>query len=364
MSTPLVITEQYLEIEKGTNIVDLINKKHAFQIDFSKIHFVASKIPLTKFELENVNITYNGKPFVIKTVQTFRFRTFNYIPGSMTKQNQRVCMIWKDKEFGKKMVIFNWFVNQAMYFNSLRIILGIKELTTDEKFIQDVCTKLNYNEDFSDYLNRIKNLDCYARTSRDDDDDEPIGIVDCCTFVKAIHPLLLNYLNKTHSLTEQAAELKKYFLNKGISMKFGYMKQLSFPLDYSFINKEKKKIEGTSYWSTMQFKIKAPGKEVNRYMTLLVKGKNDVAPFEEKDFKLDEKEGVSEYINAQMIIIPKVEHVSYLVGCVDGLVIEVNQIKYCAAKSATQGVQVLLDFDEETDFVDEVPADDIIEDSY
>lgn len=342
----IIITEHQLELQEGFQLVNLFKPNASeFSIDFSRMEFVSDNKVVRKNELQNIHLLYKGKKFLIKLTQRFQFKFYGYTQGTMTKQNQKVITKWLNKDEMKSFVVFNWIVNLGFYFGLLKELYNIQNINTDKEFFDELNNILKLDFDYQEFLNSINSLSIPINGKKteneDEEDDEPI--------IQKIHKFVIKGLTKYQPTTKNGEVVKKYFANKTHISKSNYFKPLSTARFYSFTDpKTKKLIEGVNYESRLQFKILTPDKKENGFMTVNVRGKDNIKAMVEDDFEINPDTTISPRFTGQMILTPELNCITYKVGVTDGLSLSVKQIKLKHDISKTEGVkrEIMLDFDE------------------
>lgn len=233
-----IITPKKLEFPDNFHVINMINGKSDFQIDFTNLGIIGSKLESKKYSklgknlgyktcpkgteliLGGMRILYQKKPILIKTDKFYsRFSVFNLPNDDQIKFNLDIN--GRQCEYTDSLIQFETKLNLAILFKIIQAALNIENAKTDEDFIKQYKNIVDDKEDYQEILNIIHENRIIVKPHEKDssimDNEYAIDLTEGYKTVsvasKSILKKLATYLKKQKedNMTSHA-RIFKYFL--------------------------------------------------------------------------------------------------------------------------------------------------------
>lgn len=370
MSGYIIITADKLEIKKGTNIVDFINGKNPFQINLANVTYEDKKDDdFPSSCLTKISLTYNGARCYIKLAQPVGFKLRKTQQIKCNETTEKIKVAWKDYEFGKKMYIFNWFINQALYFAILKEIFQVKKLNSDNEFLHNIIETLKCDVNVDEYIKLIQeqyiNNMTFSETKRGrgkkdaaKKSSEPHDIV------SILHEHVCDYLFDDATTKPKEAEPYINYFGHDYADNFDHLASKTSAWNYNFVGKGNTVIKGVSIGTECIFNCyPITNGDRPRAATKLIEGKGVVRALKASDFKFTPEKNTPAF-NAQFVLLPYLSCSCYASGQRTGLMLAVDQMTLQLRQNTalSPGVVLSVQEDEIPEYCDEIPADSVLDD--
>lgn len=226
-----VIGSEQLVFPDNFHVINMINGKSDFQIDFTNLGIIGMKPESKKYTklgknlaykkcptgielvLGGMKILYQGKPILIVT-DNFDSRFSLY---TLPKENEvkfTIDIMGKQCEYTDSLIQFENKIDLAILFKIIQTTLNIQNAKTDEDFIKQYKNIVGDTEDYQEYLNIIHKNQIIVKPHDTDEIDLTDGYKTISAVSKSILKELSKYLKKQKEDNMSShARIFKYFLS-------------------------------------------------------------------------------------------------------------------------------------------------------